>query len=341
MRRHLIRLVRHIGLLIALLVPGLALAHEVRPAYLEMIEQPAGQWSIAWKQPVMGDKAVRLVPRLSNQWLEARPVDETLTGEHYIRRWRILANRAELESATLEVDGLERTITDVLVHVRTADGDGFDEILRRGHSRVTIAIGGQGALAVPAYLWLGVHHILTGIDHLLFVAGLLLLVGGGWRLVGTITSFTVAHSLTLAVSTLGIVHAPVAVIEALVAWSIVFVAFELTRGEGRGTGVTKRLPWLIALAFGLLHGFAFAGALAETGLPEADIPMALLLFNLGVELGQLLFVGAVLLAFLAWRRHAGPRLPGVESLFVRKLAPYVMGCYAAFLLFERTAAAFA
>ena len=213
------------------------------------------------------------------------------------------------------------------------------------------------------------EHILEGIDHLLFVLGLVLLVGFDWRLAGVVTSFTVAHSLTLAASTLGYVHAPTATIEALVALSILFVARELLGGSDSplpfrersgggdcppgatshvpdkphpnsspaGEGLARRQPWLFALAFGLLHGFAFAGALAETGLPGGDIPLALLLFNLGVEVGQLIFVAALALCWLALRRVKALSLAGWQG----RLAPYAMGCYAGFLFVERTVAAFA
>ena len=314
-----------------------AAAHETRPAYLELIEQRPSEWAVTWKQPVMDSQALRLVPQLSNQWLARRPASEELTSAFYLRRWQIRAPAGQLAGARLTVTGLDRSITDVLVHARTADGKRFDAILNRDKLNAEIDFGGWEGLAVPAYFELGVHHILAGIDHLLFVLGLVLLVGFSWRLVGVVTSFTVGHSLTLAASTLGYVNAPVRVIEALVALSILFVARELLRGEG--DTLSGRKPWAVALIFGLLHGFAFAGALAETGLPQGDIPLALLLFNLGVEAGQLLFVAALGLGLLAARRV---RLPeSTHRTIIRRLAPYAMGCYAGFLFVERTAAAFA
>ncbi len=326
-------------LIAALLATGQATAHEVRPAYLELIEQRPGEWNIVWKQPVMGDRAVKLEPRLTNGWLARRPVAEELTPTHYTRRWQLRAPAAELAGATVTIGGLERTITDVLVHARTIDGKSFDAILHNNSPSAKLDFGGWKRRAAAAYLGLGVGHILAGADHLLFVLGLLLLTGMGWRLVWVVTSFTLGHSLTLAASALGYVSAPVAVIEALVALSIVFVARELLRGD-RDT-LTARKPWLIAAAFGLLHGFAFAGALAETGLPPEDIPLALLLFNLGVEAGQLLFVGALLAALLAWRRLAAARLRDFSGSVGYRLVAYAMGCYAGFLFVERTAAAFA
>jgi hypothetical protein len=320
---------------LALLWPLMANAHETRPAYLELVEQRPSEWRVVWKQPVMGDRAVKLSPELSNGWLARKPVDEELTPSHYMRRWRIEAPAAGLAGARLTIGGLEHSITDVLVHVRTADGKGGDTILRPGRPSTTIAFGGWEGLAAKAYLGLGVEHILAGADHLAFVLGLVLLVGFNWRLVGVVSSFTVAHSLTLAASALGFVHAPTGTIEALVALSILFVARELL--VGHDGSLTRRKPWLVAFLFGLLHGFAFAGALAETGLPEGDIPLALLLFNLGVEAGQLIFVAVLGAGWLALRR--------VNSLTAKdwqgRLAPYVMGCYAGFLFVERTMAAFA
>lgn len=333
------RLFSMICALLAAFVPALAAAHEVRPAYLEIVETQPGTWAVSWKQPVMGERALRLEPHLSNGWLDRKPVSEELAPTHYLRTWRIEAPDTALAGETVSVAGLDNGMTDVLVHVRNVAGEGNDSILRKGSERKTIDFGGRGPPAVPAYLQLGVHHILIGIDHLMFVFGLFLLVGTGWRLVGAITSFTLAHSVTLAASALGLVSVNIAVIEALIAWSIVYVAFELTRVARGRIDLTGRFPWVMALVFGLLHGFGFAGALAETGLPEGDIPMALLLFNVGVEIGQLLFVGALLLLALAWRRLAGHRRDDVERGFVGKVAPYALGCYASFLFVERSVAA--
>lgn len=319
--------------LVALAWPVLASAHESRPAYLELIEQRPGAWHIVWKQPVMGDQAVKLEPQLSNGWLARKPKAEQLTGSHYLRSWQVDAPAGQLAGARLTIGGLEHTITDVLVHVRTASGKGGDTMLSVANPAMTIDFGGWQALAARAYAGLGVEHILGGADHLLFVAALVLLVGTGWRLVGVITAFTLGHSLTLAASTLGWVKAPVATIEALVALSLLFVARELLVGGG----LSSRRAWLIAALFGLLHGFAFAGALAETGLPEGDIPLALLLFNLGVEAGQLLFVAALLVLAALWRKLP---LPASTAPLALRLAPYGIGCYAGMLFVERTAAVF-
>ncbi|MCJ2186027.1 HupE/UreJ family protein [Novosphingobium beihaiensis] len=318
-----------------------AFAHEVRPAYVRIVETAPDHWDVTWTQPVMGERAVRLTPHLSNGWLARTPSHEELTATHYLRGWSIDAPASELDGARLSVDGLAGTITDVIVHVRTRGGKGADTILRPDRSSMNLSLSQPSPPAVPAYFRLGVGHILSGLDHLAFVAGLVLLVRSGRRLVGAVTAFTVAHSLTLAAGTLGWVQAPTATIEALIAWSVLFLAFELTRRDGGAQGITARLPWIAAFAFGLLHGFGFAGALAETGLPHTEIPMALLLFNLGVEAGQLLFVGVLLGAAWLWRRAARADWRGIEPLMLRRIAPYGLGCYAGFLFVERTARVFA
>ena len=180
------------------------------------------------------------------------------------------------------------------------------------------------------YLELGVEHILLGIDHLLFVLALLLIVKGWGRLVGTITAFTISHSITLAAATLGFVSVPQAPVEAIIAMSIMFVASEIIHARQGRPGITEDKPWIVAFVFGLLHGFGFAGALTEVGLPEQSIPLALLFFNIGVELGQLLFVGACLIVFALTRPLHG-RIPSGSW----RLAPYAIGSLAAFWTIER------
>lgn len=329
-----------VGLAALLGAAAAANAHEVRPAFLQVVETAPSRFEVTWKQPVAGELALRLTPELSNGWLARPPADDFVTPAFRIRSWRIAATGDPLSGRTLSVAGLERSITDVLVSVRLADGRRFETILKpdRPSAAITFAAPGAG-LAAPAYFGLGVEHILTGIDHLMFVLGLLLLVGVRWRLVKAITAFTLAHSLTLGASALGWAAAPAAVIEALVALSIVFVAAELASGR-RERGLTARHPWLVAFVFGLLHGFAFAGALSEVGLPKDAIPQALLLFNLGVEAGQLLFVGAAILAILALRPLRA-RLPAAWARLAPRLPPYAIGAFAAFWFLERTAAAFA
>src|SRR4029079_5359697 len=192
------------------------------------------------------------------------------------------------------IDGLASTITDSLVRIAFADGTTWTQRLTPQQPFVIIpsaqSLGGVSAV----YFELGVEHILTGADHLLFILAMLIITQGLWRLVKTVTAFTIAHSITLGLAALGFVHVPQSPVEAVVALSIVFVAAEIVRGWQGHEGIAARAPWLIAFGFGLLHGFGFAGALSEIGLPQGHIPLALLFFNLGVEAGQLLFIGGIL-----------------------------------------------
>jgi len=328
------------ALALGLFAAGTAAAHEVRPAYLEIRQDAGDHFVVTWKQPALGEMAIRLAPHLSNGWLEAPPTESFATPGFLIRTWQVRdAAPDPLAGRTLSIEGLDRTITDALVHVDLADGRSFETILRPDRAQAALAFQSAGGLAVPAYFRLGVEHILTGIDHLMFVLGLLLLVGVRWRLLQAVTAFTVAHSLTLGASALGLVHAPSAMIEALVALSIVYVAGELANRFRGQEPLTARYPWLIAFIFGLLHGFAFAGALADVGLPKDAVPLSLLLFNLGVEAGQLIFVGAAILAILALR-PVRARLPAAADRIALRLPPYAIGAFAAFWVLERTAAAF-
>jgi HupE / UreJ protein len=330
-----------LAILICVLAPAaVAVAHEVRPAYFEIIQDAPHHYLVTWKQPAVGDLAIRLIPRLSNGWLDGPPRDQFASGSFLIRNWSITAAQAyPLAGRRLSIDGLERTITDVLVVVRLADGRRLESIVKPDHPQLDLAFATTQGLPVPAYLRLGIEHILTGVDHLMFVLGLLLLVGIRWSLIKAITAFTVAHSITLAASAVGLVSVPSAVIEALVALSIVFVATELINAIRGRAGLTQRWPWVIAFAFGLLHGFAFAGALAEVGLPKDAIPMSLLLFNVGVEIGQLLFVGAAIGVILALRA-VWPRIPEAWANLSRRAPPYAIGSFAAFWFIERVALAF-
>jgi len=313
-------------------------AHEVRPALLQVTETKSGQYELLWKQPTMGEVAVRLVPHLSSGWLEAEPVDQYASPGFLIKTWRV-TSKTPLDGQTLGIEGLDRTITDVLVRVTLANGRRLDAMVKPDRPRLTLSLSGRQALDTPAYLRLGVEHILAGFDHLLFVLGLLLLAGMNWRIVKAVTAFTVAHSITLSLAALGFVRFPSAVIEALVALSIVFVAAELLRSPDRPRTLTRRHPWIIAFTFGLLHGLAFAGALADIGLPVGAVPMALLMFNVGVEIGQLMFIAAALavILLLRWARARAP----LDLAPLARLGPaYGIGAFAMFWFFERLAIAF-
>lgn len=309
-----------------------AQAHEVRPALLQIVETGPHAYEVTWKQPAMGEMVIHLRPHLSGGALEGPPTSQTAASGFVEKSWRV-TTAPPLDGQTASVEGLSETVTDVLVRITTSDGRQVDAVLRPSEPSMKLSLARPSGLAVPAYLRLGVEHILTGFDHLLFVLGLLLLIGPSWRLVKTITAFTLAHSLTLALAALGYIAFPSAVIEALVALSIVFVASELIPGRAEDS-LARRRPWLIAFVFGLLHGMAFAGALAQIGLPPKAAPQALFLFNVGVEIGQLIFIGAVLaLSWIVprtpWRQWLG------RPILARTGPAYAIGGLAAFWLIER------
>lgn len=357
---------RRIVIALLLLATSWADAHEVRPAFLELTERAPGEFDVLWKVPSLGGVPLageeipheqpanaispgmpRTMPcgcpsptatQLSlgvlpihpslpqDAELVVPPRVERLQGAE-IKRWTIRTGAKGLEGWELSVHGLSATMVDVLVRIALADGRVVSRMLRPDAPSFTFTAETAGP-AAGGYFFLGVEHILFGIDHLLFVFALVLIVRGFGLLVKTITAFTIAHSITLALATLGMVHVPSAPVEAVIALSIVFVASEIVRSRRGRHGLTERAPWLVALIFGLLHGFGFAGVLSEVGLPQNDIPLALLLFNVGVEVGQLVFVTIVLAIITLLRRI---RLPEWAPI----LPPYVIGAVAMFWVIQR------
>jgi hydrogenase/urease accessory protein HupE len=338
---------RFLLLLAGLIVLAPAFAHEIRPAYLELTQTAPSEFEVLWKVPTLSDgempsaavadpvdRSISLpagclaMPLTSPGVLRihpcfparlkasAPPQVEAFRGMQ-VTRW-ILHGEGGMDDAVLAVHGLQATMIDALVRVKLLDGRSFIRVLRPEATTFKLDAAAAGA-QVGDYFQLGVEHILLGVDHLLFVLGLLLLVRRVGRLVKTITAFTLAHTLTLGLATLGIVHVPQAPVEAMIALSILLVAVEIARygADEPAAGVS---PWLMAFVFGLLHGFGFAGALSEVGLPAGDIPLALLLFNLGVEAGQLCFVGAVLLIFAAVQRWAPSVLRTLRTLLTYRSA---------------------
>ncbi len=344
-------------------------AHEVRPAYLELTERAPGEFDVLWKVPALGGtplageeipheqavvapadpNAPKTMPcgcpaptaaQLSrgvtpihpslpkDAVIVAPPRVERIFGAE-IKRWTIQVPRG-LDGWEVTVHGLQATMVDVLVRVALADGRVVSRVLRPDAPSFVFEKNTAGP-AAAGYCRLGLAHILFGIDHLLFVLALVLIVRGVGALVKTITAFTMAHSITLGLATLGYVHVPAAPVEATVALSIVFVASEILRSRRGQPGLTERAPWLVAGMFGLLHGFGFAGALSQVGLPAHDIPLALLFFNIGVEVGQLAFVVVALGAIGALR---SVRLPQWAPV----LPPYAIGSFAMFWVIERTIA---
>lgn len=306
-------------------------AHEVRPGYLEFRQTETETFDVLWKVPARGRLKLAIYARLPDNCVPLSAVVSTKGGGAFTDRWTVTCPGG-LSGGTIVIDGLSGTLTDVLARIERLDGS--SQVFRLSPDAPVIVIEATPGWQQIAgtYLGLGVEHILSGIDHLLFVLALLLLVKGWRRLVATVTAFTVAHSLTLAAATLGFVHVPQRPIEAVIALSIAFVAAELVHLKSGQVSLTQRWPWAIAFIFGLLHGFGFAGALSEIGLPEQAIPLALLFFNVGVELGQLLFIAGVVAIGTIARRIAVP-LPA----WAPQLSAYAIGTVAAFWTIERVA----
>jgi hydrogenase/urease accessory protein HupE len=306
-------------------------AHEMRPAFLEIKEITSATYNVLWKVPMRGDLRLQLDPQFPEMCDTAVPPVARSVNGAMITRWTLQCERSLADQAVI-IAGLENTLTDVLARVQHLDGAVQTTRIKPGEPSFTVA-DSPGKLAVTTtYIMLGIDHILLGIDHLLFVFALLLIVNGVRRLVWTITAFTVAHSITLAMATLGYVNVPQAPVEAVIALSILFLAVELVKQQQGKKDVVMRAPWIVAFIFGLLHGFGFAGALAETGLPQNEIPLALLMFNVGVELGQLTFVAIVLTSGWLIQRTKTFPLHSAEMV-----TTYIIGSIAAYWTIERIA----
>jgi hydrogenase/urease accessory protein HupE len=326
------------ALVLALLTAALPVAaHRLSPAFFGLTETSADVFDVQWKVSISGGLAAVLEPQVPEGCSLAEPV-RTYVVEDIRMQHAALACPGGLGGKRFRVKGLEETQTDVLLRVGYLDGSASNQRLTPDAPEVGFPRRPSSLEVVRTYLVLGVEHILLGIDHLLFVLALLLLVRGWGRLVSTVTAFTVAHSITLGAATLGLVHVPSAPVEAIIALSILFLASELARRRvaDEPEDLTMRFPWLVAFAFGLLHGFGFAGALREVGVPEQAVPLALLFFNVGVELGQLVFIAAVFA--LAWLvRTSAIRVPGAW----RTAVAYGIGSVAAYWAIERTLAVLA
>jgi hydrogenase/urease accessory protein HupE len=313
-------------------VVGLARAHEVRPGYLELRQTEPEIYDVLWKVPARGDLRLGLYVRLPENCQPITPIAHYGTEGAFLERWTIRC-AGRLAGRSIAIEGLSTTLTDVLVRLEQSDGTTLVARLTPSAPSFVVEAAPSRAQVAGTYLGLGIEHILGGIDHLLFVLALLLIVKGRWQLLKTITAFTVAHSITLAAATLGFVHVPSAPVEAVIALSIVFLATEIAHSRMGKPGLTQKYPWIVAFTFGLLHGLGFAGALAEVGLPQGHIPLALLLFNVGVEVGQLMFIGTVLGLMAAWQRFR-VRLPA----WVWRVPTYAIGSIAAYWLVTRVTA---
>lgn len=319
-------------LLLLSVLPHGATAHALDPGYLELSAMSDSRWRVSWRMPDVNGRPMPIAPRLPAGCETTAASAPGFDGRAWVSSF--MAHCPEgLTGGEIAIDGLSRTRTDVLVRYELEPGAAQTRRLTATEPAFTVPIAPGRGEVFTSYVALGFTHILEGLDHLLFVLALLLLVRQPRRLVFAITAFTLAHSVTLAAATFGWLRLPSAPVEVVIALSIVFLAFELAKPPVRRDPVAERFPALVSFGFGLIHGLGFAGALHEIGLPQGDVPLALLAFNLGVELGQLAFV-ALLLSLWKLARRILPVLARY-STGLSHAGSYVIGTTAAFWVIER------
>lgn len=310
-----------------------ALAHPLSPALLDVEEIAGGQVEIRWKTPALKVPGTNVEPALPDHCKALGNPVATEQGDSVLVRWTMDCSPQGLVGYRIGFSGLDEAKTDALVRVKLADGRLTRGVVRAAEPFLLVPERESSLAVFRSYASLGIEHILTGLDHLLFVFGLLLLVAGVKPLLETVTAFTVGHSVTLSLAALGLVNLPPRPIEVLIALSVFLLAVELSRSADAPPSLLRRFPWLMAGVFGLLHGLGFASALAQVGLPQTDIPLALFSFNVGIEIGQLTFVIVILISKYVLR----PLL--VQMPRWAELVPlYAMGSLAAFWCFQRAAA---
>lgn len=316
---------------VVMLLTTLSYGHEVRPARLVIQQKTDSTYHISWKLPTIKEGVLRLSPdfKANHDVVDNdRPRD---LGDAYVTAWTIQPYES-LEGSEVVIQGLENTITDVFVTVKLINGNEDSFLIRPANPKFQILSNRTEIEVIKEYVILGVEHIWMGYDHLLFVLCLVWLITGFKKLIKTITAFTIAHSITLGVSVLGWISLPSAPVEAVIALSILFLAIEIVQklNNSNNKSFTAKHPWLVALIFGLLHGFGFAGALTEVGLPNNAIPIALLGFNLGVEIGQVIFI----IAIISLMYLLNKLIKNMPSLLPH-IAIYAIGSLASFWLIER------
>jgi len=305
-------------------------ADEIRPALLDIKEQNTGLFAVTWKVPRRGNRVLAITPQLpSSLELLGAPTIQDNPGAR-IQHATYKNNAESLTGQAITIDGLSALQTDVLLLMQFKDGSSHSAILRPASPTFTIPLEASKLEVAGDYWRMGTIHILEGVDHLLFVLALMLIVSGFGPLLKAVTAFTVAHSITLALATLDIIHIPSAPTEALIALSILFLATEIIHKQQGKISLTEQYPWIIAFVFGLFHGLGFAGALSEIGVPQHEIPLALFMFNVGVETGQLMFIAAVLSLWALVRR-----LPISLPQGAWRVLPYSIGSIAAFWTIDR------
>lgn len=303
-------------------------SHEIRPAYLQIIQTSETTYEVFWKVPSMGDAVPKIHPVFPPFFtVEELKRPNQISGS-VIYSYKISSEKS-LQGKILTIEGLNKTLIDALVTVTYLNGEKVTMMLRPDKDSSIIPGETSTYDVIKTYSKLGIEHILLGIDHLLFVLALIIITMGKWKIIKTITAFTIAHSITLSLAALGYVNFPTPPVEAVIALSIVFLAVEIVKIQNGKETLTSKKPWLIAFTFGLLHGFGFAGALSNIGLPQQDIPFALAFFNIGVEIGQIAFVLVVLvfIKLLSYKKD--------WPVFIKKVPAYAIGSLAAFWMVER------
>ena len=322
-------MVRVVVALILLILAMPARADELRPGYLDLTEVAPQQWRMTWKGPLKSGLASRATPVVPNGCTVGTPqrtVDEVALKVIWPMRCA-----QPLAGKDIKINGLDRTVADALVRVAPLGAAVQTGRLTPQQASFHVLEKASRWNVAQAYFVIGVEHILLGFDHLFFVLALVFLLTGLRSTLGAVTAFTVAHSITLVGTTLGLLGLPQKPVESVIALSIVFLAVEIVKSKPGELRFSQRAPWLVSFSFGLLHGFGFAGALKEIGLPEGEVPMALLTFNLGVEAGQVMIVALALAVLALIRRVWAPALRPV-TLSVT----YFIGIVASYWFIERT-----
>ena len=309
-----------------------AFAHELQPGSLELRQLTSQRYEVIWRAPVYYGKPHPAKLQLPEQWQAVGEPTVRQLPDSALHRRVVSVPDGSIDGGIIRFHGLEATITDVFLRFVWLDGSETTAIARPSHPWVEVVAQRSAWQIAWDYTVLGIDHILSGFDHLTFVLALLLIVSGARRLLITITSFTLAHSITLAAATLGVMWVPGPPVEAIIALSILFLASELVKVNRGESSLTARFPWIVAFVFGLLHGFGFAGALIDVGLPQNEVPLALLMFNVGVEIGQLLFIAFILVVI-----QALGRLRREWPTWAQQVPAYAVGGIAAFWLIERIA----
>ncbi len=329
-----VRLMKTLLALLLLGLSGITGADVFKPAYLQLTQVDQNSYDVMWKLPALDEStALKLKPRFPEGTRNLSRQQSAFAEGMAVKRWRISVPGG-LNGKSVGIDGLAETRTDAIVRVERLDGSEQVGRIMPGGAAFAVTSSPGPLEVAQTYTVIGIEHILLGFDHLLFVLALVMIVKSTRKLLITVTAFTVAHSITLSLATLGVIHVPGPPVEAIIALSIVFVASEIIHQRRGREGLASRKPWVVAFAFGLLHGLGFAGALAEVGLPENSIPLALLFFNIGVEIGQVLFIMAVLAIYHVAKKLVGSR---IDLNRLQPVPVYLIGGIASYWVFERIA----